>query len=158
MRKLSLHRLESRRGVAAVEFAFVLPMLVILMFGVWEVGRLVGVVQVMSNACREAGRQTSSGSKTVSEIKQVVVDYLAENDITILPTNVTVTNISNASNLDPKAAVQLDRFEVSVTVPIANVRWLSSGFFSASGDLTTKAQWYSMNDVPLDVPTDLPVE
>jgi Flp pilus assembly protein TadG len=46
-----------RRGVAAVEFAFVTMLFVVpLVIGVWEVGRLIQVQQIVSNAAREGAR------------------------------------------------------------------------------------------------------
>lgn len=47
----------SRRGVASVELAFVFMFFMIpLMIGIWEVGRLVQVQQIVSNAAREGAR------------------------------------------------------------------------------------------------------
>lgn len=47
----------ARRGVAAIELAFVFMLFVIpLMFGIWELGRLVQVQQIVSNATREGAR------------------------------------------------------------------------------------------------------
>ena len=47
----------TRRGVAAVEFAFVTMLFVVpLIIGVWEVGRLIQVQQIVSNAAREGAR------------------------------------------------------------------------------------------------------
>ncbi|MCS6866643.1 MAG: pilus assembly protein [Gemmataceae bacterium] len=46
-----------RRGVAAIELAFVTTLLVVpLLLGIWEVGRLVQVQQIVSNAAREGAR------------------------------------------------------------------------------------------------------
>lgn len=46
-----------RRGVAAIELAFVTALLVVpLLIGIWEVGRLVQVQQIVSNAAREGAR------------------------------------------------------------------------------------------------------
>lgn len=154
----SLKRLQKKRGVAALEFALILPILIVLIFGIWEVGRIVGVVQVMSNACREAGRQASTGIMTADQIKQVAINYLAENDIVTTAANITVGNSTTPTNTDFRSATQLDNLAVSVSVPIENVRWLSSGFFNFTGNLTTTGQWKSMNDIPLEVPSDLPVE
>lgn len=50
----------ARRGVAAVEFAFVTMLFVVpLIIGVWEVGRLIQVQQIVSNAAREGARLAS---------------------------------------------------------------------------------------------------
>jgi Flp pilus assembly protein TadG len=50
-------RTPDRRGVAAVEFAFVTMLFIVpLIIGVWEVGRLIQVQQIVSNAAREGAR------------------------------------------------------------------------------------------------------
>ena len=51
----------SRGAAAAVEFALVLPVLVTLMVGLWEVGRIIQVQQVLSNAAREGARVAAQG-------------------------------------------------------------------------------------------------
>ena len=50
-----------RRGVVAVEAAVVLPVLIIVMFGMWEVGRLIQVNQIVTNAAREGARLAAGG-------------------------------------------------------------------------------------------------
>src|SRR6516165_2829239 len=52
---------EKRPAVAAVEAALVLPLLFILLFGVWETSRMIQVAQAVSNAAREGARQASAG-------------------------------------------------------------------------------------------------
>jgi Flp pilus assembly protein TadG len=96
-----------RRGVAAVEMAFVTLMLVIpLLIGIWEVGRLVQVQQIVSNSAREGARlsaqaytlntsgaptQIKVNSGTVS-VKEAVYDYLRAAGLhTLQPEDVTVT-------------------------------------------------------------------
>ena len=41
-----------RRGAAAVEFAVILPVLMIFLLGTWELGRLVQVYAILSHAAR----------------------------------------------------------------------------------------------------------
>jgi Flp pilus assembly protein TadG len=65
-----------RRGVAAVEFAFVLPFILILLLGMWEEGRAIQVNQILYNAAREGARQASTGVVTNSAAQQVVINYL----------------------------------------------------------------------------------
>jgi len=42
---------ERRRGVAAVEFALLLPFIMVLLLGIWEVGRLINADEI---ACGDA--------------------------------------------------------------------------------------------------------
>ncbi|MRX43315.1 pilus assembly protein [Agromyces sp. Q22] len=48
--------LRKERGAAAVEFALVLPILLLLILGIFEFGRLFNIQIQLSNAAREAAR------------------------------------------------------------------------------------------------------
>src|SRR6266568_6114982 len=49
-------RTRQRSGSAVVEFSVVLPILVTLLLGIWEIGRMVQVKQIIDNAAREGAR------------------------------------------------------------------------------------------------------
>ncbi|HWA99735.1 MAG TPA: TadE family protein, partial [Pirellulales bacterium] len=51
-----------RRGAVAVEAALLLPVLVTLMLGVWEVGRMIQVYEILDNAVREGARVAAGGT------------------------------------------------------------------------------------------------
>src|SRR3954454_20627266 len=101
----------SRRGVVVVEFAGVVTLLLILLLGLWEVGRLLQVKQILANAAREGGRQAATGIKSTAEIQQYVRMSVkrAGLDITNMPDPV-ITNLTSASRNDPRTANQLERF------------------------------------------------
>lgn len=63
-------------GVAAVEFAVCLPVLIVLLAGLWEVGRCVEVQQVMWNSAREAARDASLGQDPLSTVASNLTTYL----------------------------------------------------------------------------------
>ncbi len=65
-----------RRGTAAVEFAGCLPLIVALMVGVWEVGRMAEVSNVVWNAARECGRDASMGQDNLQTVANKLVAYL----------------------------------------------------------------------------------
>jgi Flp pilus assembly protein TadG len=69
---------KSERGVAAVEFALLLPVLVLLLFGIIEFGLLLYDQQLITNASREGARAgiVQAPRLTEAQIKQVVNDYL----------------------------------------------------------------------------------
>jgi Flp pilus assembly protein TadG len=76
MRLRFTHRAR-RSGVAAVELAFLLPLVLIpLLFGMWEVGRLIECQQVVSNAAREGARAASTGQFTDSQVQTIITNYL----------------------------------------------------------------------------------
>jgi Flp pilus assembly protein TadG len=63
-----------QNGAATVEFAIILPMLVLLILGTIEFGLMFYNKQILTNASREAARAAITGI-TVSEVKQIVLDY-----------------------------------------------------------------------------------
>ena len=48
--------IKNQKGASAVEFAFVLPLLIVLLFGIVEFSLLLYNKAVITNACREAAR------------------------------------------------------------------------------------------------------
>ncbi len=82
-----------RCGAAAVEMAVVMNLVLVpLMLGVWEVGRLVHVQQVVVNATREGARLASQGFTigSTGAYTQIVVAYkpgngTTENSVARLP-------------------------------------------------------------------------
>ena len=70
----------NQKGVAAVEFAIVLPFLVLLVFGTIEFGLMFYNKQVITNASREGVRAMITGEFTDTEVKQIVLDYCKDKD------------------------------------------------------------------------------
>src|SRR5262245_59872922 len=66
-----------RSGSAVVEFTVVLPILVALLLGIWEIGRMVQVKQIIYNAAREGARAASTGYQTFADVDLTVRHYLA---------------------------------------------------------------------------------
>lgn len=148
-----------RAAHAAVELAVCLPLLLIMLVGVWEVGRLVEVQQLLCNAVREGGRQASTGNKDLASVQQYVVNYLNTNGISkVSKTDVTFTNLTDTTRKDPTDAEQLDQLRVSVTVPADNVRWVLLKSVTGVQNLTASADWFCMRDVPITVNTVIPAQ
>ncbi|MGD8321691.1 MAG: TadE/TadG family type IV pilus assembly protein [Gemmatimonadota bacterium] len=73
------HRPQDKRaGQALVEFALVVPLLLILILGVVEFGRAWNVYQVMTDAAREAARSAAVDNPLITEdsIRAVVRNAL----------------------------------------------------------------------------------
>lgn len=139
------HRAQ-RRGVATVELAMLLPLIMTLLLGVWEVGRAVDVQQIMSNAAREGGRQASTGQLNNAQIQQVVTDYLSNAQISTAHVVVTVQNLTTPG-VDAIDGAQLDRFKITVTMPFKDVAWAAlNHFFPATSTITAEATWCSVKD------------
>jgi Flp pilus assembly protein TadG len=65
-----------RRGAAAVEFAVALPLLTLILTGLWEVGRITEVQEVVWNSAREAARDASLGEDNLQAVATNLLTYL----------------------------------------------------------------------------------
>jgi Flp pilus assembly protein TadG len=139
-------RQAARRGVAAVEFAALLPLILILLVGIIEVGRLIEMQQVLSNAVREGARQASTGQLTNSQVKTVVTQYVAAAGFSTAHMHVSVKDLTHAGN-DVSDAVYLDQLRVSLRYPYSNVSWSMLGWIvPKSFTLHSHATWMTMVD------------
>jgi Flp pilus assembly protein TadG len=147
-----------RPGSAAVEFAIVSIPLLILLAGVWEVGRIIEAHNVITNAAREGGRQASTGTKSATDVQNAILTYLARNNINSTGMTYTLENLTQPSKTDPRDADQLDRFRLVMSIPYGNVRWALIPQITSTTNMSVTVYWYSMKDIPLDVSGDVPVE
>jgi Flp pilus assembly protein TadG len=147
---------DERRGTAAVEFVVVLPFLVPLLIGLWEVGRLVEVEQVLANACRDGGRQIATGNVSISTAQTEMVNVLARNGITANTSQINITNVTNASRNDPTTCNQLDQWHIQIQIPFNSVRWILLNQVTNVTTLTGQSDWFSMKDIPITVNTTIP--
>lgn len=114
------------RGIAAVEFAIVAPLFLILMLGVIEYGRMLVVQQVVTEAAREGVRAAVCSGARTSDATTAAFDRLAASSITGATVTVNPSPPGGAANGQPVS--------VTVEVPFAAVSWLHS---SAALDATT---------------------
>ena len=94
--------LQNNRGVAAVELAFCLPILIVLVFGSIEVGLLFYNEQVITNASREGARAGIVAGTTNGDIEDIVENYC----------NGKLINLNGASG-----SSELEEGAVTVTWP-----------------------------------------
>jgi Flp pilus assembly protein TadG len=98
----------SEGGVVAVEFALVMPLLLILVFGIVEFGVMLNRDMIIGNASRDAARAASLNA-SYDEVRTSVTSELAQSgipttaatttiDICVLPTAATTcTNMTAAA-------------------------------------------------------------
>ncbi|MBN2373061.1 pilus assembly protein [bacterium] len=85
------------KGAAAVEFAIILPLMVILVFGIIEFGLILYNQQVITNASREgarAGIVSQSPRLDDASIRNIVNQYALNRLITFGASNTPVTTIT----------------------------------------------------------------
>jgi Flp pilus assembly protein TadG len=153
-----------RQGVATVEFVFVAIFILIpCIFGVWEVGRLVQVQQIVDNSVREGARAASTGEYSNSQVQALVTNYLANSGVGTAGVNVTVSDVTSGGDVSSPTvnsfgtAKQLDTLQVTVSVPFSNVYWIALNYFVPAGTtMNATANTRSMVNVPLTIPTTIP--
>lgn len=102
MFRLCFNKLRSERGQALVEMALVLPVLVLLIFGIIEFGRVFNAYLIITNAAREGARagivgatdlkilQTVEGSATTLDTLQLTVTITPSSAYRVRGSSLTV--------------------------------------------------------------------
>lgn len=78
-----------RKGQALVEFAFVLPLLLLLLVGIIEMAGAWRTLQVITNASREAARTAVVPLSSPDDVQDILDNYLLSGGLD--PTLATVT-------------------------------------------------------------------
>lgn len=110
-----------------MEFAFVAPVFITLLFGILEMGRMVMVQNVMTSGAREGARRAVVEGATTSSVTSAVTSYLSGSSVR----GATVT-----VSPDPSTASYGDSISVTVQVPFRNVSWLPAPFFLGATTLS----------------------
>jgi Flp pilus assembly protein TadG len=95
---------ERRRGATVVESAFVLGIFFLLLFGIFEYGRLLFMRHVLQNAAREGARfaVVHTYDKSTADVQARVTQYLASQGYQITGLTVTVFEADvNGNNVGP---------------------------------------------------------
>lgn len=135
MRRLLRRRaVADERGIALVEFALVVPMLLLLIVGTLDFARAVNAYLTINSAVREGARAVALDSaSTPDQITRAVASRSAPLDPQLL--RVTAT-------YDDRGAPGPIRVRVEASYPWTAVTWIAGGFFSGgtgSLDLTAAA-------------------
>jgi Flp pilus assembly protein TadG len=97
-------RWKNDRGATIVEFSIVLPLLLLLIFGIIDFGLLLYNKQILTNACREGARAgvqqaappgvTQSPNRyDIGQIQTVVINYCSANLVTFGSQTLTFPNV-----------------------------------------------------------------
>jgi Flp pilus assembly protein TadG len=113
MRSLLLRK-RDQRGAAAVEMAIVLPVLVLLVFGIIQWSIYFNRLQGLQAAAREGARVAALPQSTQSDVKAKVTDALDG----VLPSGATPTISVSPSSSNP-CDLQAAGTSVTVTVKVS---------------------------------------
>lgn len=112
------------RGAAAVEFALVLPILLLLVFGIVEFGRLYNIQTSITAAAREGAR--------VMALDNTLQSARTATESAAQPYSLTDAQIS----VSPDSCPTPNDADINVTVTVSYPVSLLTGWFGASVTLT----------------------
>ncbi len=118
----------ARWGAAAVEFALVAPLLVVLTFGMIEISRMVMVKQLLINASREGARLAVLPTANEQQVMTQVQGDLASAMISGATISISPESLTSAPAGTPVT--------VSIAVSSTNVSWLPKPLFVISQNIS----------------------
>ena len=141
--KLMAHKRSEQRGAALIETALVLPMLLMLTFGIWTAARAWNVRNTMEHAAREGVRFAATelpwdtGSPgSVGDVEAVIDAELVTSAIPIANVNtLCIDRATNPCGFNPTSQ-GYQQVAVRIQYPSYPLNFL---FFQASVDLTVEA-------------------
>jgi Flp pilus assembly protein TadG len=119
-----------RPGLAAVEFAAIVPFLALLVIGIAEVARAIVVRQVLNDAVRKGCRTGTLPNRATADITTDVTNILSDNSISTSAATITV--LVNGQNVDASTAVRGDQVSVQVSIPFSQVSWGIARYLGSS--------------------------
>ena len=92
-------RLACDKGAELVEFALVLPLLLLVMFGIMDFGLLFQRYETVTNAAREGARIAVLPGYGAPDVRARVNQYLAASGLTPLPASAIAYTLPQALNV-----------------------------------------------------------
>ena len=124
--RLQMARLRGERGATAVEFAFILPLLLVLVLGIAEFGRAFQVSGTLSAAARE-GVRVMALQNDPAAARAAVRDAAPALDPAVTDVQITITSASC-----PTTGTTSTTVELTVTYPLPFL----TDFFGSGVDLS----------------------
>lgn len=126
-------RCRSRRGATAVEFAFCAPVLLMIVFGVIEFGRIFMVQNALTNAAKDGCRKAILA--TTRDINQVTAAVKRQINIVAPNKNCSISCVpSTLQNISTGTSVT-----VTVGVNYSDVSWVPKSILPSGLKLQGKA-------------------
>lgn len=118
------------RGAAAVEFALLLPLLLLLVFGIIDFGRALNAQITLTQAAREGARLAALGEPNVVSGTQAAATGLS-------PVTVTVTACPAGAGAGVNAVVRAS-YSFSFVTPVNAIAGLFGSSFGSTMTLTAQ--------------------
>ena len=114
------------RGNAMVEAAMTLPILLLLMVGIFEVGRAYETWQVVTNAAREGARLAMLPNSDSNTVKAMVRKYMQDGQLNKYSTafvdvNTNTTIVVNGTNITASLVTVDYPFDFIMLNPVAKL-------------------------------------
>jgi Flp pilus assembly protein TadG len=136
-------RARDQRGAVAVEFALIMPVLCLLVFGIIEFGFMLNRDMIVGNASRDGARAASLGD-TQALIKSGIAAELAASGIPTTPATGTTITVTCKKPNGTACSTAYDTDAISGSTAIINVSYkhtLITPFISSIlGDVVTLGQ------------------
>lgn len=123
-----------RRGAVIVEMALVLPIFLMLVFGIIEFGRGFMVGQLVTNAAREGARRAILDGSTNADVTSFIQTFM-QSSANVSASNVTVTITVTPAAGNPAVAgnsiascSSRDLIAVKVEVPFDKVAYITGKY------------------------------
>jgi len=121
---------DRRRGSAAVEFAFIAPLMLLLTVGMIEVTRVAQVKVVLGDAVRHGCRLGTEPRTDNDMVKNSINSILTNNGIKSADATIDIKVNNVAGNV--QTAKEGDRIQVSITIPVSKVSWMAPLIFPST--------------------------
>ncbi len=116
-----------QRGQSLVELTLVLPFLLLILFGIVDLGRVFNAYIVITNAAREGAFYASANPADLAGIRQQAVNEAASSGVSVNSAQVTVPSGLNGTPGNP--------ITVQVAIPFRAVSAIIGSLWGG-GDLT----------------------
>jgi len=97
-----------RSGQTVVEFALVLPVLLLILLGIMEFGRIWMTQNAITNAAREGARKAVLPSATQAQVETLIHNYLSGAGLTLSQVSITCTNEGATGQVGDDVTVGVD--------------------------------------------------
>lgn len=122
---LSTHR---HRGQSLVEFAVVIPLFLLLVFALIDIGRLVYINNALSEGAREAARWGSVQSRAQTAAGRTSIQAYAVSSLTAVPNAIVTASCLNDPGIPPGTNVACDILVVQVSSQVTMLTPIVSQF------------------------------
>lgn len=129
----------SERGQALVEFAIVLPMLLLLLLGIVDFARAWNVFEVLTDAAREGARVAvvDQPATTEQDVRDTIIEAGQRTAISIDPADITITGFHAGRGTQATVRVEYDY----------ELKWVGALLGLIAGDRTiTMATEFAMRN------------